>query len=320
MTRWASLLAAGLFSICTLAHAEDYPSRTVRIVVPYPAGGATDITARAVAQELGKMWKQSVIVENRSGAIGVIGADYVAKSVPDGYTLMLSTQNEVSINQSLSTLPYDPLKAFVPITLGTSSPQVMVINPKLPINSVAEFVAYAKANPGKLSYASPGEGSTQHLGGAFLAKVANIDMLHVPYRGTQPAMTDVIAGHVSAMFGAIGPYLPHIKAGTLRALAVTADKRAETLPDVPTMTEAGIPNFVMINWFGVYAPAGTPDDIVRLLNRDFVKALHSDEVKESMRQQALDIGGNSQADFQKFWVEQIAGFKTVIDAVGLTKK
>ena len=274
----AAALAALVLSIVP-ALAQSFPTRGVKIIVPYPAGGATDITARAVAQQLSKMWGQSVIVENRSGAIGMIGAEAVAKSPPDGYTLMLSTQNEVAVNQALSLkMPYDPLKAFTPITLGTSSPQLLVINPKLPITTMQELIAYAKANPGKLSFASPGEGSTQHLGGAFLAKHAGIDLLHIPYRGTQPAMTDVIAGHASMMFGAIGAYLPHIRSGGLRALGLTAEKRASTLPDVPTMTEAGIPNFLMVNWFGVFAPAGTPDDVVQILNRDFVRALKSSEV------------------------------------------
>ncbi len=303
------------------AQAQSFPTRGVRIIVPYPAGGATDITARAVAPQLSKIWGQPVVVENRSGAIGMIGAELVAKSPPDGYTLMLSTQNEVAVNQALSSkMPYDPVKAFSPITLGTSAPQLLAIDPRLPINTMGELIAYAKANPGKLSFASPGEGSTQHLGGAFLAKYAKIDMLHIPYRGTQPAMTDVIAGHASMMFAAAGTFLPHIRAGTLRPLAVTAERRSALLPDVPTMAEAGIPNFVMVNWFGVFAPAGTPNEVVEILNRDFVRALRSSEVVESMQAQSLDIGANSIAEFREFWFAQIRAFQHVIDTIGLEKK
>lgn len=307
-----------LLALARGAWADEFPSRTVRIVVPYPAGGATDITARAVSVELGKIWNQPVVVENKSGAIGVIGADAVAKSAPDGYTVMLSTQNEVAVNHLLSSkMPYDPMTAFKAVTLGTSSPQLLVVNPKLPIRTLSDLLSYAKDNPGKLSFASPGEGSTQHLAGALMSKIAGVDLLHVPYRGTAPALSDVIAGHASMMFAAIGPLLPYVQSGSLRAIAVTAAGRAANLPDVPTMAEAGLKDMVMLNWFGVFVPAATPDQVVNILNRDFVKALRSKDVSDAMQKQSLDVGAMSVDEFRQFWTAQIEEYRRVIQTVGL---
>src|SRR5438552_13835540 len=254
---------AALRTVCVSgASAQTYPTRPIRLVVPFPAGGTTDILAREVGQRLSMTLGQPVVIDNRPGAAGNIGADLVAKSAPDGYTLLMGTVGTHAINASLyAKMPYDHVKDFAPIILVAGVPNVLVVNPSLPVNSVQELIAYAKANPGKLNFASSGPGTSIHLSGELFKVMAGVQMTHVPYKGSAPALQDLLGGQVQLMFDNLPPSLPHIKAGKLRALAVTSVARSPALPDVPTIAESGLPGFEASSWFGILVPAGTPSAI-----------------------------------------------------------
>ena len=305
LTRLAGLACAALV-IALPAQAQSWPSKPVRIVVPFPPGGTTDIVARSLGAELQKMWQQPVIVENRPGAGGNIGAEAVAKSTPDGYTLLMGTVGTHAINQALFTqsgtkMPFDPVRDFVPVTLAASVPNVMIVNPKLPVTTVTEFIAYAKARPGQLNMASSGNGTSIHLTGELFKTVTGIYMVHFPYRGSAPAITDMLSGNMNVMFDNLPSALPHIKAGKLRALAVTSRTRSPALPDVPTIEEAaGLKGFDASSWFGLFAPAGTPAVIVDKVQADVAKALAVPEVRERFVSQGAQPGGNTSAQFAAF--------------------
>jgi tripartite-type tricarboxylate transporter receptor subunit TctC len=262
------LAAAACALLAQSAVAQSYPSKPVRIVVPFPAGGTTDIVARLVGSELQKMWGQPVVIENRGGAGGNIGTDVVAKSPADGYTLLMGTVGTHAINLPLYTqgggkLPYDPIKDFVPITLVAAVPNVMVVPASLPVNSVKEFIALARSKPGQLNMASSGNGTSIHLSGELFKSLTKTYMVHLPYRGSAPALQDLIAGNTQVMFDNLPSALPHIRSGRLKALAVTSLERAPALPNVPTMEEAaGLKGFDATSWFGLLAPAGIPREIV----------------------------------------------------------
>jgi tripartite-type tricarboxylate transporter receptor subunit TctC len=304
--RLAALIAAALLGAALPAQAQTWPSKPVRIVVPFPPGGTTDIVARAIGVELQRMWQHAVVIENRAGAGGNIGAEVVAKSAPDGYTLLMGTVGTHAINaalfaQSGTKMPFDPVRDFVPITLAAGVPNVMVINPKLPVNTVAEFIAYAKARPGQLNMASSGNGTSIHLSGELFKTVTGIYMVHFPYRGSAPAVTDLIAGNMNVMFDNLPSALPHIKSGRLKALAVTSRTRSPALPDVPTIEEAaGLKGFDASSWFGLFAPAGTPRAIVDKIQADVAKALANPEVRERFVAQGADPGGNTPEQFAAF--------------------
>jgi tripartite-type tricarboxylate transporter receptor subunit TctC len=302
------LLATATLALVALApvHAQTWPAKPVRIIVPFPPGGTTDIVARAIGVELQRMWQQPVVIENRAGAGGNIGADAVAKSAPDGYTLLMGTVGTHAINQALfaqsgSKMPFDPAKDFAPITLVAGVPNVMVINPKLPVNSVEEFIAYAKARPGQLNMASSGNGTSIHLTGELFKTVTGTYMVHFPYRGSAPAVTDLIAGNMNVMFDNLPSALPHIKSGRLKALAVTSRTRSPALPNVPTVEEAaGLKGFDASSWFGLFAPAGTPRPIVDKVQADVARALSQPEVRERFVGQGADPGGNTPDQFAAF--------------------
>jgi tripartite-type tricarboxylate transporter receptor subunit TctC len=302
------LLAVAALAVLSLApvHAQTWPSKPVRIVVPFPPGGTTDIVARSIGVELQRTWQQPVVIENRAGAGGNIGADAVAKSPGDGYTLLMGTVGTHAINQALyaqsgSKMPFDPVKDFVPITLVAGVPNVMVINPKLPVNSVAEFIAYAKARPGQLNMASSGNGTSIHLTGELFKTVTGTYMVHFPYRGSAPAVTDLITGNMNVMFDNLPSALPHIKSGRLKALAVTSRTRSPALPDVPTVEEAaGLKGFDASSWFGLFAPAGTPRTVVDKIQADVAKALAQPAVRERFVAQGADPGGNTPDQFAAF--------------------
>jgi len=302
------LLAVAALAVLSLApaHAQTWPSKPVRIIVPFPPGGTTDIVARSIGVELQRMWQQPVVIENRAGAGGNIGADAVAKSPGDGYTLLMGTVGTHAINQALyaqsgSKMPFDPVKDFVPITLVAGVPNVMVINPKLPVNSVAEFIAYAKARPGQLNMASSGNGTSIHLSGELFKTVTGTYMIHFPYRGSAPAVTDLITGNMNVMFDNLPSALPHIKSGRLKALAVTSRTRSPALPDVPTVEEAaGLKGFDASSWFGLFAPAGTPRTVVDKIQADVAKALALPAVRERFVAQGADPGGNTPDQFAAF--------------------
>ena len=312
-----ALLAFSALAAAPMAGAQAYPAKPIRIVVPFPPGGATDILARAVAQKLTDAWGQAVVVDNRPGAGGNIGSEIVAKAAPDGYTLEMGTVGTHAINASLyAKMPYDHVKDFAPVILVAGVPNVLVVNPTLPVNSVQELIAYAKANPGKLNFASSGSGTSIHLAGELFKVMAGVQMTHIPYKGSAPALQDLIGGQVQLMFDNLPPSLPHIKAGKLRALAVTSATRSSALPDTPTIAESGLPGFEASSWFGVLAPAGTPPAIIARLNAEIGAWLASAEAKEKMLALGANIGGGSPEDFARHIAAETAKWQKVVKASG----
>ena len=278
--------------------AQDYPLRPVRLIVPFPPGGGNDIVARAVAQELGKSLGQQFVVDNRAGAGGAIGAELAARSPADGYTLFLGGVGSHVVNPSLhAKLSYDPIRDFAPVTLIASAPSVLVVNPSLQAASVAEFTALAKANPGKLNYASNGNGSSAQLAAVLYESMAGVRMVHVPYKGVAQALVELMSGEVQVMFGTLVAILPHIKAGRLRALAVTGRNRSALLPEVPTLAESGLPGYEAGSWYGILAPAGTPGAIVARLNAEINNAIRQPEVRERLAAEGAEVLGGTPGDF-----------------------
>jgi tripartite-type tricarboxylate transporter receptor subunit TctC len=299
VARFAVLVAFAL--AVGYAQSADYPSKSVRLVVPFPAGGTTDVMGRLIGQQLSARLGQQFIIDNRPGAAGGIGTDVVAKSPADGYTLLLGAVATHSINPSLyGHLPYDSVKDFAPISLLGTLPNVLVVNPSLPVRSVQELIALAKAKPGTLTFASGGNGTTHHLSGELFKRMAGVDMTHVPYKGNAPAITDVIGGQVNVMFDNISNSLPHIKAGKLRALAVTGPARSPVLPNVPTLAELGFAGYNITSWFGLFAPAGTPQPIVSRLNATVNAALHDKQVRDLLASEGIEAQGNSLEQFHAF--------------------
>ncbi|HEV7372156.1 tripartite tricarboxylate transporter substrate binding protein [Arenibaculum sp.] len=302
------------------AHAaEDYPSRSVRMVVGFPAGGSVDIVARLVGQELSQALGEAFVVDNRSGASGGIGTDHVAKSAPDGYTLLMGSAVSLAANPSLySSLPYDPARDFAPVSLVALQPNMLVVHPSLPVRSVAELIAHAKAHPGTLNYGSSGMGSTQHLSGEMFCRQTGVRMVHVPYRGGAPALSDLIAGRIQLMFETIPTALQAVRAGQLRPLAVTTLRRSASIPDLPTIAESGLPEFQSRGWIGLVAPAETPAAIVDLLNRRTVEILRKPEVTARLVDLGLEVVASSPAEFRDFIQAEIASIRAVVTAVGVT--
>jgi len=302
----ALIVVAAHFLIATTGLAQSgWPNKPVRIVVPFAPGGTTDILARAVAPELSKAFGQQFVVDNRAGAGGNVGADIVAKSPGDGYTLLMGTVGTHGINKALyAKLPYDPQKDFVPITLVAAVPNVMEMNADkakaLGINTVADFIKYAKANPGKLNMASSGNGTSIHLAGELFKSMTGIFMTHIPYRGSGPALLDMVAGNMDVMFDNLPSSMAQIKAGKLKALAVTSSQRSAALPDVPTVEEAGhLKGFEASSWFGLLAPAGTPQDIVNRIQQEVAKSLNTPAIKEKLLAQGAIPSGNTPTEFAK---------------------
>jgi len=313
--RLVALITAALW--IGTAFAQAYPVKPIKIVVPFAPGGATDLTARAVGQKLTESMGQPVVIENRAGASGMIGADVVAKSAPDGYTLLMASTAEIAINPSLYPhMSYDPAKDFAPVTLAAITPLILVVNASSDARSVQDVVAQAKAKPGAISFASAGNGSVQHLSGELLKTITHIEMTHVPYKGAPPALADVLGGQVTLFFSGMPPAMQHVKAGKLRPLAVTTPKRSPAAPDVPTMAEAGIAGFDISNWFGVFAPAGTPDEVLNKLNAQIVKALALPDVKERLSSQGAETVGSTRAQFAAFIAAETAKYAKLIKESG----
>jgi tripartite-type tricarboxylate transporter receptor subunit TctC len=299
------------------AQAPAYPTKPIRLVVPFPPAGATDILARAVAQKLTEVWGQSVVVDNRPGAGGNIGSELVARAAPDGYTLEMGTVGTHAINSSLyAKMPYDHVKDFAPVILVAAVPNVLVVNPAVPANSVRELIAYAKANPGKLNFASSGSGTSIHLSGELFKVMAGVEVTHVPYKGSAPALQDLLGGQVQLMFDNLPPSLPQIKAGKLRALGVTTAARSPALPDVPTIAESGLPGFESSSWFGVLAPAGTPPAIIAKLNAEIAKWLATPEAKDRLVAIGANGAGGSPEDFAKHIAAETAKWAKVVKESG----
>ncbi|EJL81512.1 hypothetical protein PMI15_03421 [Polaromonas sp. CF318] len=309
----AAAAAAGL--VAAPAFAQAWPARPITLIVPFPAGGTTDVLARAVGQELSKSLGQPVVVESRPGAGATLGADFVAKSKPDGYTLLMGAVHHTIATSVYKKLPYDFQKDFAPVSTVALVPNVLVVNPAVPAKTVKDLLVLAKAEPGKLTYGSNGNGTGQHLIGAQFESMGGVQMLHVPYKGSGPLTTDLLGGQITMSFDTITPVLPHIKAGKLRALAVTTNKRSPALPDVPTLDETGLKGFNLGTWFGVLAPAATPKDIVARLSTELAKIVNSPEFRKKMDDIGAEPVGNTPEQMARQIAEDTERFaKLVKDA------
>jgi tripartite-type tricarboxylate transporter receptor subunit TctC len=316
--RMRTFFAIVLLCAAALAQAQSYPAKPIHLIVPFPPGGGNDTVARAIAQQIGPDLGQPVVVDNRPGAGGSVGAELAAKSPPDGYTLFLAGVGSHAVNPNLhSRLPYDPVRDFAPITLVASAPSVLVVNPAVPARSVAELTAYARANPGKLNYASNGQGSAAQLAAAMYESMAGVKMVHVPYKGIAPALTDLLSGEVQLMFGTVVALVPHIQAGKLRALAVTSRSRSALLPEVPTLAESGLPDYEAGSWYGIMAPAGTPRDVVERLHAAIVKALAQPEVAKRLAAEGAIVIGSTPAAFGAHIKAELARVAAVVRAAGI---
>ncbi len=304
-TRGLRALAPAVVALAALAmaplQAQDYPARPVKVIVPFSPGGAVDGPMRVIAQELSKRLGQQVVVENRPGAGATIGSDLVAKALPDGYTLLLASQTNAISATLYPKLPFDPVEDFAPISLIGREPGVLVVNSALPVTTFREFVAYVKERPGQIDYASSGNGSGQHLFAALLASMTGMKMNHIPYKGSGQATTDLLGGQVPVSIPGTAGMVGHIKAGKLRALAVTGSKRTPQLPDVPTLMESGVPGYEAYVWMGLLAPKGTPQPIVDKIHRELLPVLASAEVRNYMATAGIEIVGSSPAEFGKFF-------------------
>jgi tripartite-type tricarboxylate transporter receptor subunit TctC len=299
------------------AHAQAYPARTVRLIIPAPAGSAPDFLSRVLSQKLSEAWGQPVIVDNVAGAGGNIGAERVAKSPPDGHTLLFNTIGPIAINISLyDKLPFDPVKDFVPITLVAKVPNILCVYPGIPVKSVAELIAYAKQNPGKLRYGSPGSGTSNHLSAELFNTMTGVKLFHVPYKSSAQMTTDTIGGQVEVIFHNAPVVLPHVKSGALRGLAITSASRNTYAPELPTMSEAGVPGFEVTAWFGVLAPAGTPQPVLAKLHIDVVRMINMPDVKERFLSQAAEPIGSTPAEFAAFINAEIGKWSRVIKESG----
>jgi len=307
-------LSGALLFMAAAVVAAAYPDHPIRLVVPVAAGGGNDIVARLLAQKLADAWGQPVVVDNRPGAATAIGAEIVAKAIPDGYTILL-TSVSFAINAGVrQKLPFDPIRDFATVTQVARVPQIMVVNPALTAATLAEFIALAKAKPGQLNYASAGTGSSTHLAMELFMDMTGTKLNHVPYKGTAPGLTDVIAGHVQVTFDAIPPVLPHLRSSRVRALAIGAAKRFPTLAEVPTFAEAGLPGYTFASWFGIYAPARTPEDIVRRLNRELVRIIVQPSTSKTFVELGIEPLGTSPEEFGRFLRAEIARWSAVVRA------
>ena len=312
-------IAAALAALFTSFAGAQYPQKTIRVVVGFPPGGGTDVVARIIGAKLGELWGQTVVVDNRAGATGTIGADIVAKSPPDGYTLIMGHVNSHGIAPNLfKKLPYDAQRDFAMVAYVGYVPNVLVVHPTIPAKSVKELVAIAKARPGQLNYASSGIGSTQHLAGEMFKLSTGVNIVHIPYKGSGPAVVDLLAGHVVMNFDTMPPVLSHIRAGKMRALALTTPKRSPTLPDVPTMMESGLTGFSMTNWYGVMAPGKTPREIVTKLNAEINKIVMIPDQKSKLEEVGTQLDPMSPEQFAKFLESEIAKYAKLIKAANVT--
>ena len=319
---WLKLSAVlgGLVLAASRGHAAEYPTRPIRLVVPYAAGGPTDVLGRLVGDYLGRDLKQPVVVENKAGAQGAIGAEAAARSEPDGYTLFFTAASIFVLNPLLyKKLPYDPVRDFRMLAIITDLPVIMEVNPSVPARTVAEFVAYAKQNPGKLNFGSAGTGGTIHLAGEMFKQMAGVDMVHVAYKGAGPALTDLLSGNIQLMFDTLGTALPPVKSGLLRPLAVSSSQRIPDLPDVPTMAESGYSDYAVSVWYGVSAPSKLPDDVAQKLTASLDRALSDDAFRASLDKVGFPpLRPKSRAEIDKFVATDRARWAGVIKALNIS--
>ena len=314
-----------VFSVCTIAllacgpstgSGQEYPAKPIRVVVPFPPGGGTDFMGRVIMQRVGEGLGATVVIENRGGAGSSIGTDIVAKSPADGYTLLI-VSGAHAINPSIyPKLPYDSVRDFAPVTMFTSGPGLLVVHPSVPAKSVKELIALAKARPGQINYASAGIGTPPHLAGELFKAMAHVDIVHVPYKGNGPAYTDLIGGHVSVMFPNVATATAHVRAGKLRALAVTTKNRTPIAPELPTISEAGVPGYDVSSWYGLLAPAGTPAAVLAKLQREIARVMRLPDVSEKLTSQGLDIVGDTPDEFAAIIKTEIAKWAKVVKASG----
>jgi len=315
-----ALFAAAALAVSSLASAQAYPSKTIKIIVPFSVGGIADTFGRVIAQKLSETWGHPVVVENKGGAGGNIGADLVAKSPPDGYTLVIGNIGTHAVNPFLvKNMPFDPLKDFVPIAHVLDAEGLLVVNPDLPVKTVSELIAYGKANPGKLSYASAGLGTTSHLAGELFKSMSGIDMVHVPYKGNSPAITDVMGGQVQLIFATMPTVIQQAKSGRLRMVATLGNARAKATPDVPTISET-LPGFEVANWIGMFAPAGTPREITDRLNAEIQKIMRAPDVEARLETEGAKFIPTTPESFAAFQKSESAKWAAAIKAAGIKQE
>jgi tripartite-type tricarboxylate transporter receptor subunit TctC len=317
--RIARTLVAGLLLplLTAAAFAQDFPAKPIRLIVPFPAGGPNDIIARIVGQRMSELIKQPVLIDNRGGQAGVLGTDAIAKSAPDGYTIGIVSASALAISPAMEKVAYDPQKDLVPVTLVVTVPEMLVVATNVPANNMKDLVALVKAQPGKLNFASSGQGSLPHLAGELFKLTARLDIVHVPYRGAAPAINDLLGQQVQMTFLDLPVILPHIKAGALRGIALGARERAPTARDVPTTAEVGMPDLLIENWYGMIAPAGTPEKIVAALNRIANEAMADPGVKSKLADQGLTAAGDTPEHFRGFIDSEIKKWAKVIKDAGV---
>ncbi len=300
------------------ALAQSYPAKPIRVVVAFAPGGATDITARTLGTKISETFRQTMIVDNRSGGGGVIGADIVAKAPPDGYTVLIGTPAETAILPHMQKMPYDALRDFAPVSLATSSPLILVVHPSLPAKNVKELIALIRSRPGQLSYGSAGAGGVHHLAGELFKATYKLDIVHVPYKGVGAVIPDILGGHIPMTFSSMPPSMPYVRSGKLRALGIASMTRSPAAPEVPTMTEAGAAGFVATNWFAYFVPTGTPAAVVNTLNAEINRTLKQEDVKEKLLVLGLETRGTTPDELGKFLRAESQKFEKLIRQSGLT--
>ena len=308
-------LAAALLASASLA--QIYPSKPVKLIVTYPPAGSSDLMARILAQQLSDVWGQPVVVENKAGAAGSIGMEYAARQAPDGYSFVIANLGPAVVNPILSKVPFDVEHDFMPVSLIASGPNILVVNPSSPAKTLAELIAYARANPGKLNFGSGGSGSVAHLSGEMLKSLAHVDIVHVPYKGGILSVNDLLAGHVDIVFSDALPVMQHIRAGKLRALALTSPERSSLAPDIPTCVESGVPGLVAVNWWGVLLPAATPKPIADKFRADLAKVMQSPEVKEKFAQLGVDAVSGTPEQLGAYMKSETAKYAKLIKEAGI---
>ncbi|MEY9886076.1 Bug family tripartite tricarboxylate transporter substrate binding protein [Bradyrhizobium sp. USDA 329] len=319
ISRRATLALAGLAMLLPApGHSQvNYPNKAIHIVVPFAPGGSTDVLARRVGDKLAAAWGQPVVVDNRPGAGGALGADFVAKSAPDGYTLLAGVTGSNAIAQALyAKLPYDVIKDFAPLSTLVTAPLVLAVNPDVKANTAAEFLALVKSKPGELSFGSAGNGTSMHLTGEMYKQAADVSMVHVPYRGSAAMLTDLMSGQIQVTFGDVLVLMPQIQAGKIRALAVTSKTRHPLLPDVPTLDEAGLKGFEALSWQGLFAPAGTPPEVVEKLNSEVNKVLQSPDIKDYFAAQGFIVQGSTPEAFKAFIASEVNKWTPIVKYSG----